>query len=278
MANTKEQEIWKTYPEIPFIQASNLGRIRTIDRVVTYKNGAKHFYKGCILKQRPNKKGYMYVHVSANGKSIYLSVHRIVATCFIPNPNGYPEVNHIDCDRTNNRWDNLEWCSHEYNIEYREKYGKALSHPVFAVNLENGKVLRFESQSKAVHQLNILVGNINDVLKGRLNTAGGYWFTEDESEITEEKIREIKAIMKLCQVIAVNSETSEVFWFESRQEAERQLGVDHSSISKVVRGKQHKACGWWFTNADENAVEKTREKFGDKVAKKVEELISEHCN
>lgn len=70
-------------------------------------------------------------------------VHRIVATCFLPNPNNWLEVNHKDNDRTNNEVSNLEWCTRQYNIDYREKYGvpakesaKVLREPLFAVNLK----------------------------------------------------------------------------------------------------------------------------------------------
>lgn len=207
MSNT-EQEVWKPYPDYPFIQVSNLGRIGTIDRVATDRNGKKYHIKGRVLKQQFNKYGYLYVQFSMNGKTVHLRVNRAVAITFIPNPNNYPEVNHKDNDRTNNSASNLEWCTHEYNDAYREKYGVAINRPV----------------------------------------------------------------------IVINPETSEAFWFKSQREAARQLGVNQAHVTKVVKGKYSQTGGYWFTNADENAVEKTREKFGDKVAKKVEELISEHCN
>lgn len=54
-----EEEAWKTYPDYNFVEVSNLGRVRTIDRVVTYKNGVRHFYKGHILKQYLNNRGYL---------------------------------------------------------------------------------------------------------------------------------------------------------------------------------------------------------------------------
>lgn len=108
MVNTEEQEIWKTYPEFPFLQASNLGRVRTVDRVVTRSNGKKQFVKGRVLKRQRVRGGYMQVGLRVNGKEIHLLVHRIVATCFLPNPHNYPEVNHKDNDPTNNAVDNLE--------------------------------------------------------------------------------------------------------------------------------------------------------------------------
>lgn len=204
----------------------------------------------------------------------------MVATCFIPNPDNLPEVNHIDNDRTNNAVSNLEWCNRQYNSDYKKNFGtsstEVLGRPVFAVSLKTGKVLRFESQCEAARQLGVRAGSINMVVKGKLYQTGGYWFTEDESEITEEKIQEVKAKMKPCLVIAIKPDTSEVFCFESRHEASRQLGIDSSSIAKVVKGTQNKAKDCWFTNAESTVVEKTREKFGDEVANKVEKLMIEN--
>lgn len=199
----EDKEVWKIYPEYSFIEVSNLGRVRTKDRTVTDKNGNKRLIKGRILKQNNNGNGYMYMQFSMNSKPVHLYTHRMVAICFLPNPNNFPQVNHIDCDRTNNAVSNLEWCSQEYNNAYREKYGTACNR----------------------------------------------------------------------SVIAVNQETSEVFLFKSQHEAAHQLGIDNSSINMVVKGKQNKTHGWWFTYANENAVEKARAKFGDKIAKKVRELM-----
>lgn len=241
--------------------------------------GKKRFVKGRVLKQKDNGHGYMFVQFCPNGKHVHLYVHRMVATCFIPNPNNLPEVNHKDNDPTNNVVSNLEWCDRQYNSDYKKNFGtsstEVLGRLVFAVNLKTGKILCFKSQNQAARQLRVNHGDINSVIKGKLRQAGGYCFTEDESEITEEKIRKIKDKMRSCPVIAINPETSEVLWFESQREAGRQLGIHQTSIVKVVKGKQNKAGGWLFTNVDENAVEKTREKFGDDVAKKVKKLMSE---
>ena len=277
----EEEEIWKTYPKISFIEASNLGRVRTKDRVVMRKDGKKYFVKGRVLKQQLRKDGYMQVNLRMNGKSVNLYTHRIVVASHLPNPDNLPEVNHIDCDRTNNRLDNLEWCTSQYNIAYCVKLGRWKNNnpgrPVFAVDLETGKVFCFESQAEAARKLGVSRGNIGSVIRGELNTAGGYWFTEDKSEITEEKIREIKAKMHfLGGVIAINLDTSEVFWFESQAEAARQLNISTQSINGVVKGRQNKACGYWFFYVNEDVAEKVRKRFGDNVAHKIEELINKN--
>lgn len=119
----KEQEIWKVYPDYRFIEVSNFGKVRTKDRTVVCNDGRKLHIKGRVLKQYDIGHGYMQVQFSANGKPVNLYVHRMVAITFIPNPENLPEINHIDNDPTNNRWDNLEWCTHEYNMAYKENFG-----------------------------------------------------------------------------------------------------------------------------------------------------------
>lgn len=66
-----------------------------------------------ILKQSDNN-GYKTVTI--NGKTNY--VHRLVALTFISNPNNYPCINHKDENKSNNNVENLEWCTHEYNMNY----------------------------------------------------------------------------------------------------------------------------------------------------------------
>lgn len=275
----REQEVWRQYPDpkYPFVEASNLGRIRTKDRTITDKNGKKRFVRGRILKQQVLPNGYMQVPLSVNGKTVHRYVHRIEAASFIPNPDNLPEVNHKDNDRTNNAISNLEWCTSQYNNNYKKNFGtsstEVLGHPTFAVDLRTSKILRFESQCEAAHQLGVYQGNIQKVLNGEKSQTGGYWFTEDESKITEEKIKEIRAKMQPCQVIAVNFKTGEVFWFESQREAARQLGINQASIGRIANGQQNRAGDYWFCDADETAVEKTRNKFGDEIANKVKELM-----
>lgn len=179
-----KNEVWKMYPEFSFIQVSTIGRVRTLDRVVTRGKGM-YVVKGRILKQRRDKDGYLKVHFGVNGKQIDMKVHRMVAETFILNPDNLPQVNHKDCDRANDNVDNLEWCDGSYNFQYREKYGKALSSPVYAINLNTLEVSRFESQSEASRELGVSLGHLNDVLKGRRKTAKGYWFVNAGNHAVE---------------------------------------------------------------------------------------------
>ena len=192
MKNTEQQAVWKPYPDYPFVEANQFGEIRTKDRVVTRGDGRKQFVKGRILKQQRDRHGYMRVHIRANGKEFLRLVSRIVAITFIPNPDNLPEVNHKDNDPTNNAVSNLEWCTHKYNIAYREKYGtsaaEAFGRSIIAINLDSFKVIWFESQREAERQLRACNSSINKVVKDQRNTAGGYWFCYADSTAVE-KIR-----------------------------------------------------------------------------------------
>ena len=122
-------EVWKDIEEFKGLyQVSNLGQIRSIDRITEYKTGAKRLTKGVVLSIGKNKLGYSQVGLSKNDKCYSRRVHRLVAQAFIPNPNRYKEINHIDGNKQNNNVGNLEWCNRKQNIRHainnglRKKY------------------------------------------------------------------------------------------------------------------------------------------------------------
>ena len=195
-----ETEIWKAHPEYAGIEVSTLGRVRTLDRTVPRKNRMYHF-KGRVLKPASNGSGYLTVAVKVNDKFISKIVHRLVAQTFIRNPDNLPEINHRDCNKTNNRVENLEWVTHEENIAYRDKLGhtarnNAPTLPVFAINLTTLEVSHFSAQSEAGRELGILQQSIYKVLKGIIKQTGGYWFTNDDEKADDAINRKLHEIGK----------------------------------------------------------------------------------
>jgi hypothetical protein len=71
-----------------------------------------------ILKKVKTKSGYVRVKLCRSGKCKSVEIHRLVAKAFIPNPNGFNQVNHKDGDKINNRMDNLEWCTGQQNSKH----------------------------------------------------------------------------------------------------------------------------------------------------------------
>lgn len=175
-----ETEIWWRHPEIDKLEVSSLGRVRSV-------NG--HYYKNSR-----SRGGYLRVSFRVDGKKINKSVHRLVAETFIHNPNGFPMVNHKDCDRTNNNAENLEWCTSKYNRQYQENFGKAAGVPVFAISLSKFKVSHFRSQHEASQLLGVFQPNINAVVKGKLNQSHGYWVVNADDkavDLTKHKLHEL---------------------------------------------------------------------------------------
>ncbi len=99
------QEEWKQIKGYEGLyEVSNLGRIR---------NAAGH-----IMKPQDETGGYFAIGLTKNKKFSRHRIHRLVAEAFVPNPDSLPIVNHKDEDRKNNRADNLEWCTSQYNNSY----------------------------------------------------------------------------------------------------------------------------------------------------------------
>lgn len=116
------QEIWKDIEGYEGLyQASNLGQIKSIQ----YFNHAnnKSYTRNKILKPIINEKGYYRVDLYKERKSKRFRIHRLIAKTFIPNPNNFPEVNHINGNKKDNCINNLEWCTHKHNMKEAYKLG-----------------------------------------------------------------------------------------------------------------------------------------------------------
>lgn len=112
--------VWKSIKGYEGLyMVSNLGEVKSVERIETCKNGHVRKRREKILIPFTSEKGYSIVSLSKNGKVKKELVHRLVANAFIPNPLKKPEVNHILEDRKdlNSIW-NLEWVSSKENANY----------------------------------------------------------------------------------------------------------------------------------------------------------------
>ena len=120
--NTEER--WKAISGYEGIyEVSDRGRVKSLDRINHYKRNIKER----ILKPRINNRGYCHSYLYINGVAKSIKTHRLVAIAFIPNPNDYPFVNHIDGIKTNNYVNNLEWCTRLYNVRHAFTNGLMVS-------------------------------------------------------------------------------------------------------------------------------------------------------
>lgn len=115
-------EIWKDVVRFEdSYEVSNLGRVRSKERVIIYCNGKVVRRKAKLKRATLNGNSYPRVGLQVGGKLTMKMVHRLVAEAFIPNPDNLPIVNHKDEDKTNSMVDNLEWYDNSYNASYSNK-------------------------------------------------------------------------------------------------------------------------------------------------------------
>lgn len=133
-----------------------------------------------LLKQHTNNKGYFMVNLWRNNKGYWKTVHRLLATTFIPKPEGKDCINHIDGNKQNNRLNNLEWCTPSENQLHRSRVLNKVRTPKEALEItripiicvETGKI--YESISEAARMCGLWQQNISSVLNSSTRTAGGY--------------------------------------------------------------------------------------------------------
>lgn len=168
------QEVWKSLIEYNnLIEVSSFGRVRRLQG------------KSEMLKPRLDKSGYLYVHirVSKLGINKMVKVHRLVAKAFLPNPNNYPIINHKNEIKTDNRVENLEWCTHKYNTNYGASLEKRAfnsrnqehrSCPILQYSLNGEFIQEFPSFKEVQRYLGKSYSNVWKVCNGKKESAYGY--------------------------------------------------------------------------------------------------------
>ena len=112
------KEIWKDIKNFEGLyQVSNLGEVKSLERIVTIGLGNKIKLEEKIMKFT-KRSGYYNLVLRKNGKRYSKQVHRLVAEAFISNPENKPQVNHKDFNKLNNNIDNLEWVTSKENTQW----------------------------------------------------------------------------------------------------------------------------------------------------------------
>ena len=192
-----EVEVWKDIKGYEGLyQVSNMGRVKSLERIVTKKNGRKYsvkerILKGRILKASTSQGGYLQVKLyNASGKRKGFFVHRLVCEAFHENPKNKPEVNHINEDKTDNRACNLEWATRKENLNHgtrRAREAKTKSKPVGQYTTDGKLIKVWQSTIEVQRQLGFSHGNISQAARGKLKTAYGYIWKYIDEEKKENK-------------------------------------------------------------------------------------------
>jgi hypothetical protein len=136
------------------------------------------------LTPKTNNCGRLWVDLWKNGSGKCFLIHRLVAAAFIPNPNDYPQINHIDENPKNNRVENLEWCTALYNVRfYNERHpdkkraprgpNKNIK-PVNQISVTGQVVKTWSSSREVMRQLGWSDWSISECCRGNRKQAYGF--------------------------------------------------------------------------------------------------------
>lgn len=163
------------------IKLAIIGRIKSLPR------NTNNQYKNGLIKKPNIVNNYCQIQLNKQGQVKVFKIHRLVAQMFIPNPDGKPQVNHIDGNKQNNNVKNLEWVTpsenqiHSYNVlktipPMKNHFGKShvASKHIFQFNKNNVFIKEWQSIIEASKTLKICACNITDCAKGNRKSAGGY--------------------------------------------------------------------------------------------------------
>jgi hypothetical protein len=143
--------------------------------------------KDRVLSPSDNGHGYLHVVLSLNGKRKGISVHKLVALAFCKGYEKNLEVNHVDENKKNNNYKNLDWTTHKENINHgtgRKRHDKAISKPVAQLTLGGKLVKIWASATQARDIGGFHNGHISEVCSGRYKTHAGFkWEFTLESEV-----------------------------------------------------------------------------------------------
>ena len=191
------KEVWKDIKNYEGLyQVSNLGRVKSLDRIVYQKNSfgniQKNIYKGKILSLFEDKDGYLRVNLKKDKKMKQYGVHVLVANTFL-NINKFKymeyedlskidinrlQINHKNENKKDNCIDNLEFCTVAYNTNYGSREQK-----IIQLDL-SGKIIKvWNSRKKASKELHISRNTINEILRGHRQDINGCTFDMCRKEI-----------------------------------------------------------------------------------------------
>ena len=137
------------------------------------------FRKNKILTPKRNWDGYLRVQLWSHCRCEYVSIHRLIAETFVPNPHQYAVVNHRDGNKANNHADNLEWCTQRENVKHAWRTGLAhhklnrTGKAVRQLTLTGEEVARYPSMMAVERALGIKHTNVSHAAAHH-GTAGGF--------------------------------------------------------------------------------------------------------
>ena len=242
-----KNEIWKDIRGFEGrYQVSNMGRVRSLDRTDIDKLGRPHHTKGIILKDSLNKgKGYYRVSLSDGHRNYtHCEVHRLVALHFVP---GYKKglvVNHKNEIKTDNRVENLEWCTFQYNINYSDNIAWKRK-AVYQYSMDGDLIEKHKCCAEVEKQFGTYQGAMVHVM---YESKTGIWkgFRWSFDMRTKEQWQDIAQKYKTSRrlVAQIDASNTEIARFPTLTDAANVVGVSITAISNCCKGKTKHAAGY----------------------------------
>lgn len=111
------EEIWKDVVGFEgYYRISNLGNLKSVDRIVRVSIASQRIVRSQAIIPHVDYLGYKRVRLCKNGPKFHAKIHRLVCQAFLPNPENKPHVNHKNSNPSDNRLENLEWCTQSENM------------------------------------------------------------------------------------------------------------------------------------------------------------------
>lgn len=176
-------------------EISNFGNVKILARVYTKYNYLTGRYNVIKVKEKITQgtlnKGYRRICLTKNKIEKNKHIHQLVAEAFIPNPNNYKYVNHINGVKTDNRVENLEWCTLYQNNAHAYKNNLRKTDditPVLQYDLQGNFIKEYKSINEASRETNLDIRHISRNMKGIGKQIGGYKFVKKEPVSTRSLI------------------------------------------------------------------------------------------
>lgn len=247
-------ERWKPIVDFPWPDywISNKGRV--------WSNRTQKFMYGTPT----GRCGHLDVSFVYGGRRYHRYIHCLVARAFIPNPNGYKLVRHLDDNPDNNWVENLAWGTQLNNVQdcinngrFRyftpediELANQKRRVQVVAVEIKTGREFEFISQAEAARRLNINQSDISSVLLGKRQHVSGYYFYRP-GERPDIDFNNYRYSRRNALIRAIDIDTGEIFVFRGQTEAANELNMSIASVSNVLSGKVPQAKGYIFEYVEE---------------------------